>query len=56
MNTLKDYLRQKFIAQYSGISDNAPEAYELWESRLDIDELIDYAEQWGDFVTKTLKK
>lgn len=46
--TFEEYLQERHSAQYIGTDDSMPDDYEDWISRLDVQEVIDYAEKWGD--------
>lgn len=46
--TFEEYLEEQFSKNYSGIKDDWETSLENWESQLDVQELIDYAQAWGD--------
>ena len=44
--TFREFLQNKFAEQYIGLDDQMPSAEIDWFSCLDIDEIIDYADEW----------
>ena len=48
----EDYLMLKHGEQYGGLDDEMPDDYEKWLADLDVQELIDYANQWRDYEVK----
>lgn len=46
--TFEEFLQDKHMEDYHGTDDDAPDAYEAWVSNLDIQEVIDYAEKFGE--------
>jgi hypothetical protein len=50
--TFEEYLEDKFYASYTGIKDNAEEGLDRWLSQLDVQEIIDYAQEWGNSLIK----
>ena len=43
----EEFLREKFMAQYTGIKDNAEEAEDNWLADLNADELQAYADEFN---------
>lgn len=43
-----EYLQEVFIKDYHGIKDDAPDAYDAWLERIDVDTLIDYADLYAE--------
>lgn len=53
MKTFEEYLQEVHAADYHGTDDDMPGAFDYWLSELQIDEIIQYAEDWGKtFVEK----
>lgn len=46
-HSFEDYLEAIFIKNYSGIKDDATDAFDTWVSNLDAQELIDYADVYA---------
>jgi len=44
----EDYLMEKHMEQYIGISDDAPDDYADWVTALDPQELIDYGQAFAE--------
>lgn len=44
--TFEEFLVGKHAEQYSGVDDDMGEDFEDWSSRLDVQEVMDYAEEW----------
>ena len=42
----EDFLNGKFGEQYKGFDDDWPNEFDMWLGCLDIQEWIDYAEEW----------
>lgn len=53
MKTFEEYLKEKHSETYMGTDDSMPEAFDNWVSGLDIDDTIDYAD---NFITTLLEK
>lgn len=49
--SFEDFLEDKHGEDYMGTDDDMPDAYENWMSNLDVQEVIDYAEEWGKVIT-----
>lgn len=45
--TFEEFLQDKFMEDYHGTKDNCEDAEERWFENLDVQEVIDYAEEWG---------
>ena len=45
--TFQEFLNDKHMSDYHGTDDDAPDAEEAWESNLDVQEVIELAEEWG---------
>lgn len=45
MKTFESFLQHKFLEEYHGDKEHFEDAYETWLSELDIQEVIDYAEE-----------
>ena len=43
----EDFLQEKHGNQYTGLDDEMPEAYEEWLQDLDVQELINFANQYA---------
>lgn len=46
--SFEDFLQEKHMDDYHGTDDDAPDAYEMWCSNLDVQEVMDMAQEWGD--------
>ena len=44
--TFESFLQDKHGDQYIGLDDDMPDDYENWLMNLDIQEVIDWAEEW----------
>lgn len=44
----EDYLVGRFTQKYTGTKDSYENDLDRWMSELDVQEVIDYAEQWAD--------
>jgi len=53
--SFEDYLCEMHANQYIGLDDDMPDNYEGWIERLDVQEVIDYAEKWGEKIIKNSK-
>lgn len=51
----EDYLKRVHTATYTGTDDSMPEAFDHWLTQLDIQELIDMAESWGEELAKEIR-
>jgi len=49
-NTFREYLKDKFAAQYEGLDDEWPDAEADWFADLDLEEVIEWAEEWRAWV------
>lgn len=50
--TFEEFLQEKHGNGYMGTDDNMPDAFENWESNLDIQEVEAYAQEYGDSIVK----
>lgn len=50
--SFEKYLQEQHAEDYHGCDDDMPDAFEHWMSERDVQEIVDYAEAWGE----TLKK
>lgn len=44
--TFEKFLENKFAEQYQGLDDEMPDAQNDWFDNLDVQEVIEYAEEW----------
>jgi hypothetical protein len=49
----EDFLRDKHAEKYHGLDDDMSDAFEDWLTNIDVQDVIDYAEEWG---SKFIKK
>lgn len=49
--TFNDYLEEQWFKDYHGTKEGAENALDYWMSHLDVQEVIDYAEDWGKIIT-----
>lgn len=49
ISKFEDYLEEIHAKQYHGLDDDMPDDYENWLSNLDIEELIEYADCYGEY-------
>lgn len=45
--TFENYLQERHSDQYIGLDDDMPDDFEQWLCNLDVQEILDYAEVWG---------
>lgn len=45
MQTFEQFLSAKFFEDYHGTDDDSPDAFDNWLSNLDVQEILDYAEE-----------
>ncbi len=50
MKSFEQYLEEIHAKGYTGTDDNMPDSYNEWVERLDVSEVIEYAEQWGTYL------
>lgn len=56
MKSFEEYLKEYFITNcYTGVKEGLESAFEHWISNLDVQEVIDLAEEWGDSIYKLYK-
>lgn len=46
--TFEDFLQEKHAEEYHGTDDSMTDAYEHWCSELDVQQVCDFAQAWGD--------
>ena len=46
--TFEEYLKETHAKQYHGTDDDMPDCFEEWLSNHDTQEIIDFAEKWGN--------
>lgn len=46
--TFEDFLQEKHGEDYHGTDDDMPDAYDYWSSNLDVQQVCDYAQEWGN--------
>ena len=54
--TFREFLQDKFAKQYDGLDDEMPDAEADWFGNLDVEEVIDWAEDWRDYVVRGISK
>ena len=54
--TFEDFLMEKHAEQYVGIKDTMIDDYERWTSELDVQELIDFADEAIEYYKNQLIK
>lgn len=47
----EEFLQEFFNSQYNGLDDDMPDAFDTWISELDTQEVMDYAQRWGNTLT-----
>ena len=50
--TFEQFLDNKHAEQYQGLDDEMPDDRNDWFESLDVQEVIDYAEKWGESTRK----
>lgn len=50
--TFDDFLQDIHAEHYQGIDDDMYDDYETWLADQDTQEIIDWAQEWGDNLTK----
>lgn len=48
--TFEEYLQQVHSEDYIGIDDDMAESFDSWMAELDNEELIEYANQYGEIM------
>lgn len=56
MYKFEDYLKEVHAKQYHGLDDDMPDDYENWLSELGLEDVIEYANDYGKVCIKKLKK
>lgn len=51
--TFEDFLKEKHGEEYHGTDDDMPDAFDDWLGKLDADEFIKYADEYGAELLKT---
>jgi len=54
--TFNEYLQTEHSMGYMGTDDDMPQNFELWLSTIDIDELIQYADDYVNELMAEVKK
>ena len=55
-DTFENYLEDVHADDYHGTDDDMPDAYESWLERLEIEDLLEYAEDFGKKLNKKIKE
>lgn len=50
MYTFEEWLEEKFDEQFTGTKDQVEDALDNWFSNLDVQELIDYGQEYAKYV------
>lgn len=45
--TFEEFLEDKFSEEFTGSKDGWEVSLDIWFAQLDVQEVIDYAEEWG---------
>jgi hypothetical protein len=45
--TFEQFLQEVHMKDYRGTDDDAPDAFDQWTTTLDVQEVMDFAEEWG---------
>ena len=51
-DTFRDFLEEQYAKAYRGTDDDMPDAFDTWVTNTQIDELMDYADVYGDIMFK----
>ena len=54
--TFEDFLKDRHANDYCGLDDDMPDAFDSWVGELDVQEVIDLAELYGDYQFKAGQK
>lgn len=54
MENFEDFLKEKHAEDYHGTDDDMPDAFDDWTTTLDADEFIEYANEYGELIKKTI--
>lgn len=54
--TFEDFLQDQHSLIYTGLDDDMPDAYDNWTAQLDVQELIDFAEEYGQMIRESIPK
>ena len=46
--TFEQFLQDKHSDDYIGTDDDMPDAYEAWVCELDLNQVMEWAQEWGD--------
>lgn len=52
MKTFEKYLEEDVWEPEGVLDDDMPEAFDAWLEQLDVQEVMDYAQEWGDEFRK----
>lgn len=44
--TFTEYLKEVHAKSYQGTDDNMPDAFDKWFDKKNVDEIIEFAEEW----------
>lgn len=47
----EQFLQEKCASDYMGTDDDMPDRFDGWLANMDVQEVIDYAEEWGSQLT-----
>jgi hypothetical protein len=47
LQTFEEYLQEKHMENYHGTDDDSPDAYEAWITDMQVDDLIQYGQEFG---------
>lgn len=54
--TFEEYLRDDVWEPDGVLDDDMPDAFDTWCAKLDVQEIMDYAEEWGDTIIQDNNK
>lgn len=49
-STFQEYLQDKHAEEYMGFDDDMPDAFDAWLCDLEIDYVIEYAQEWHEKI------
>lgn len=49
--SFESYLQGVFMQDFQGTKDQCEDAFDRWLSEKDVNDIMQYAEQWGDVIT-----
>lgn len=53
MKNFEEYLREKFIIEYTGTDDDAPDAFDEWITDLCVHEWLEYGDKYAKIISKS---